>query len=205
MILYFIFEHFPVLKQVHTLGACRVLEHFTVLKQLHTLGAWRDFKHSTVLNKLLHMSRFGTSSAFVTFLRYDSMINYSYWNIQSCSKHDNWVLLKRIEIKLELIIKNSTVIIDKFGKFYLFFVNKTIFKFHFFMCNTNYKKIQKTNWIIHIKSWYSIIINLNCCLFLNFGLLQKPYFVRKTRQCHAFMMFLKPQNCVLSWKWHVFY
>ena len=35
-ILYIISEHFTVLKQIHTLGACRVLEHFTVLKQTNT-------------------------------------------------------------------------------------------------------------------------------------------------------------------------
>ena len=29
-----------------------------------------------------HMSRFGTFSAFLTFLSFDSMINYSDWNIQ---------------------------------------------------------------------------------------------------------------------------
>ena len=199
MILYFIFEHFPVLKQVHTLGACRVLEHFTVLKQLHTLGAWRDFKHSTVLNKLLHMSRFGTSSAFVTFLRYDSMINYSYWNIQSCSKHYNLVLLVRIEIKLELFIKNIADEINK-GSLYSFFCefiidistnskNSNIFKFislYMTADTQTIKTFQKTNWIIHTKSWHSIITNvcfdLNCWLFLNLGLFQKPYFVGKTWQ-----------------------
>ena len=44
-ILYFIFEHFTVLKQIHTLGACRVLEHFTVLKQTHTLSTCRVLEH----------------------------------------------------------------------------------------------------------------------------------------------------------------
>ena len=45
MILYFILEHFTVLKQMHTLGACRVLEHFAVLKQTHTLIACRVMEH----------------------------------------------------------------------------------------------------------------------------------------------------------------
>ena len=119
-----------------------------------------------------HLSCFGTCSEFVTFLRFESMINFSDWNIQSCYKHYNWVLFKRIEIKLELLIKNSPVIIDKFGKFLSIFCVYKYFQIHFFMCHTNYKNIPKTIWIIHTKSWYSIIINmcfdLNCCLFLNF-------------------------------------
>ena len=51
MILYFIFEHFTVLKQIHTLGPLRVFEHFTGLEQTQT---GRDF---------------------VTFLRFDLIIN----------------------------------------------------------------------------------------------------------------------------------
>ena len=117
-------------------------------------------------------------------------------------------MLKRIEIKLELFIKNSSVIIDKFGKLLSIFCEKKYFQIHFFICHTNYKNIPKSNWIIHTKPWYSIIINmcfaLNYCLLLNFRLLLKPYFVRKTRQGHEFVICTKLQNRVLSWKWHVF-
>ena len=48
-IFYFIFEHFTVLKQIHTLGACRVLEHFTVLKQTHTLSTYHVLEHVVLL------------------------------------------------------------------------------------------------------------------------------------------------------------
>ena len=41
----FIFEHFAVLNQKHTLGAWRVLGHFTVLKQTHTLSTFRVLEH----------------------------------------------------------------------------------------------------------------------------------------------------------------
>ena len=58
-ILYFNFEHFTVLKQIHTLGTHSVLEHFTVLKQ--TIHFER-------------ISHFGTCSAFVTFFRFESLI-----------------------------------------------------------------------------------------------------------------------------------
>ena len=140
------------------------------------------------------MSRFGTCIAFLTFLRSDSLINYSDWNIQSCSKYYNWVLVKRIEIKLELLIKNSADI--SLANFYHFFVNildtsknsnkYKYFNFMFLCAIQTIKTFQKTNWIIHTKSWHSIITNvcfdLNCWLFLNLGLFQKPYFVGKTWQ-----------------------
>ena len=48
-ILYLIFEHFTVLKQIHSLVACRVLEHFTVLKQTHTLSAYHVLEHVVLL------------------------------------------------------------------------------------------------------------------------------------------------------------
>ena len=48
-ILYFIFEHFTVLQQIHFLGACRVLEHLTVLKQTHTLSTCRVLEHVVLL------------------------------------------------------------------------------------------------------------------------------------------------------------
>ena len=47
-VIYFILEHFTVLKQIHPLDASRVLGHFTVLKQ--------------------------TCSAFLKFLRFESII-----------------------------------------------------------------------------------------------------------------------------------
>ena len=58
-ILYFIFELFTVLKQIHSLGACRVF------------GTFHCFK---AISHFEHMSRFGTCSAFVTFLRFESII-----------------------------------------------------------------------------------------------------------------------------------
>ena len=58
LVLYFILEYFTVLKHILTLGACHVSENFTVLKQTH----------------MEHMFRFGTCSAFVTFLRFELMI-----------------------------------------------------------------------------------------------------------------------------------
>ena len=36
--------------------------------------------------------------------------------------------------------------------------------------------------------------DLDCWLFLNFGLFQKPYFVWKTRQWYEFVICSKPQN-----------
>ena len=54
IILNFIFEHFTVMKQIHTFGACRVFENVTVLKHFE------------------HMSSFGTCRDFATFLRFES-------------------------------------------------------------------------------------------------------------------------------------
>ena len=48
-ILYFIFKHFTVLKQIHTLSARLVLEHFTVLKQTHILSTCRVLEHVVLL------------------------------------------------------------------------------------------------------------------------------------------------------------
>ena len=48
-IIYFIFEHFNVLQQIHSLGACRVLEHFTVLKQTHALNTCCVLDHLVLL------------------------------------------------------------------------------------------------------------------------------------------------------------
>ena len=47
-ILYFIFDHFTVLKQIHSLGTCRVLEHFTVFKQTRTLSTCHVLEHVVV-------------------------------------------------------------------------------------------------------------------------------------------------------------
>ena len=64
-ILYFIFEHITVLKQIHTLGACHVLEHFTFLLQTHTLSTCRVWE----------------LVAYLTFLRFETVILTNFLSI----------------------------------------------------------------------------------------------------------------------------
>ena len=69
LILYYLFEHFTVLKQIFT---HRVFEHLNVLKQAHTMSPWA-------------MSLSGTCSAFVTLFRFG--INETSWaDIQFVNK-----------------------------------------------------------------------------------------------------------------------
>ena len=102
-------------------------------------------------------------------------------------------MLKRIKIKLEFLIKNIVDIINTFGELLYIFcefqeilINKNVFQIISLCATQTLKIFQKINFIIHAKSWYLKITNvcfdLNGGLILNFGLFQKPYFVRKTRQ-----------------------
>ena len=66
-----------------------------------------------------HMSRFRTCTAF---LRFDSMINFIGWRIQSCSKHYNWVLLMLCESWLDHSEMNF-ICIRYFGAHLLFWMS----------------------------------------------------------------------------------
>ena len=72
------------MKQTHTLGTCHGLENFTVWKQIHTLGTCHGLENFTVLKQthtFEHISHFGTFSAFVTCLRFKSIVLANFLSI----------------------------------------------------------------------------------------------------------------------------
>ena len=128
------------------------------------------------------MSRFGTCSTFVTFLRFELMI-LSGFLIHFC--------VNILDIFEEILI------------------NENIFKFVSYVSHrhSDFKNIPKINLIIYKTFLYSIIMNMCLAWIVDYSQLwnvTKAAFVTKTWQKLEFGICLKMNNCALLWTWYRF-